>query len=186
MLTPFGHRVASAMGVSRHVAEGGSSMPANPCSIEHCDSPARARTWCNRHWLRWRRHGHPLGGGSNHVSSDTSLADRFWPRVAIIPGQCWEWDAARDSAGYGVLNIGHSVTERAHVVSFILHNGKRPAGMMVLHHCDNPPCVRPDHLYGGTAKDNTRDMIKRGRAAPQIGRVYEWVQRKRAAEVVQR
>ena len=53
----------------------------------------------------------------------------------------------------------------AHRAAWELANGPVPNGMSVLHRCDNPPCVRPEHLFVGTQKDNVRDMIEKGRRA---------------------
>jgi len=64
--------------------------------------------------------------------------------------------------GYGQFWSGERGTG-AHRFSYVLANGAVPAGMNVLHHCDNPPCVRPDHLYVGTQVENTGDALARGR-----------------------
>lgn len=95
------------------------------------------------------------------------LAIRFWERVAISDG-CWEWTGLRDRAGYG--RIGALVSQKwrslgTHRLSFVLHNGDIPPGICVCHRCDNPGCVRPDHLFLGTVADNMRDMKTKGRAA---------------------
>jgi len=88
--------------------------------------------------------------------------DRFWPKVRRGDG-CWEWTGGRVKFGYGQTSInGKSIT--AHRMAWILAYGSIPDGLCVLHRCDNPPCVRPDHLFLGTNKDNTRDMIAKGRS----------------------
>ena len=91
-----------------------------------------------------------------------NLSDRFWAKVDQT-GDCWLWTGLRHSNGYGVgwANGGRMY---AHRVSWLVANGPIPAGLHVLHHCDNPPCVRPDHLFLGTATDNMRDMARKGRA----------------------
>ena len=73
---------------------------------------------------------------------------------------CWEWKAFKFK-GYGrfYLNGKHY----AHRASWNLYNGQIPKGMCVLHHCDNPGCVNPEHLFLGTQLDNIKDMIKKGR-----------------------
>lgn len=92
------------------------------------------------------------------------LADRFWPKVQKGEG-CWEWIGSRNAAGYGKMTVGGRGAGhvRAHRVSWELANGPVPEGLWVLHTCDNPPCVRPDHLWLGTRLDNMRDCASKGR-----------------------
>lgn len=94
---------------------------------------------------------------------------RFWEKVAKSDG-CWEWTAYRNSAGYGRFTVGPGNETNAHRYSWFLHYGPIPGGLWVLHHCDNPPCVRPDHLWLGTTGDNTADMIAKGRARRGVTR----------------
>lgn len=80
---------------------------------------------------------------------------------------CWLWTGSKTSFGYGQMSFGpHDGSRRtwpAHKVSWMLHKGDIPDGLFVCHQCDNPPCVNPDHLFLGTAGDNTRDCISKGR-----------------------
>lgn len=80
---------------------------------------------------------------------------------------CWEWQGTRvgsrrNLSGYGQVRYGGTYFV-AHRVSWVLHRGPIPAGMLVCHRCDNPPCVRPDHLFLGTAADNAHDREAKGR-----------------------
>lgn len=84
----------------------------------------------------------------------------FWAHVATGDG-CWEWTRARNRRGYGVVNL-QSGQVKAHRLAWELTNGPIPAGRYVLHSCDNPPCVRPDHLRIGSLADNNRDARERG------------------------
>lgn len=77
-------------------------------------------------------------------------------------GECWTWKGCRDNKNYGQVRWGGKI-QLAHRVSWEIHNGPIPKGMNALHRCDNPPCVRPDHLFLGTLSDNTRDCIAKGR-----------------------
>jgi hypothetical protein len=87
----------------------------------------------------------------------------------VTPSGCWEWSGAQTlSCGYGVLTINR-VRVRAHRLAWELVHGPVPAGMFVCHHCDNPRCVRPAHLFLGTPRDNVEDMIAKGRAVLAAG-----------------
>ena len=88
-------------------------------------------------------------------------AGRFWQKVRKTDG-CWNWRAAQTRKGYGHMSFGGKVVE-SHRVSWMLNVGPIPSGLWVLHRCDNPLCVRPDHLFLGTAKDNIQDAWKKGR-----------------------
>lgn len=90
-----------------------------------------------------------------------SLEERFWAKVEPTDDGCWLWTGSRFPAGYGRLR---SLAERyAHRCAWMIFNGPIPDGLHVLHHCDNPPCVRPDHLWLGTPLDNMRDRDAKGR-----------------------
>lgn len=90
-----------------------------------------------------------------------TIEDRFWAKVDR-GGECWRWTADCDSSGYGSLKTGHTKVS-AHRLSWQLHHGQIPPGQSVLHRCDNPRCVRPDHLFLGTQADNIADMVAKGR-----------------------
>lgn len=87
--------------------------------------------------------------------------DRFWSNVDRS-GKCWVWKRFTTEKGYGKVGFSNKV-QRAHRVAWFIAKGKIPNGLLVLHKCDNPPCVRPSHLFLGTAIDNTRDAMRKGR-----------------------
>lgn len=100
------------------------------------------------------------------------VGDRFWDRVAKSdePDGCWEWQATRSASGYGHIwfNGRHHGTHR---IAWMLTHGPIPDGSVVRHVvCDNPPCVRPDHLAIGTVADNYADMVAHNRQ-PKVRRL---------------
>jgi hypothetical protein len=77
---------------------------------------------------------------------------------------CWLWEGVETRHGYG--QIRHNGPKiMAHRASWLIHRGEIPPGLLVLHKCDTPACVNPDHLFLGTALDNGRDRVKKGRSA---------------------
>lgn len=88
--------------------------------------------------------------------------ERFWEKVRKTD-DCWLWVAGTTKAGYGMFHPSHGVSAYAHRYSWELEHGPIPAGMHVCHHCDTPPCVRPDHLFLGSEADNLADMVRKGR-----------------------
>lgn len=94
--------------------------------------------------------------------TEKDVAD-FWSRVRRSEG-CWLWLGSINSNGYGRLYIrGRRLG--AHRWAYIFTHGEIPRGLEILHRCDNPPCVNPDHLIAGTHVDNMRDMSSKGRAS---------------------
>jgi len=89
---------------------------------------------------------------------------RFWERVTK-GDKCWDWNHSLTHKGYGAFYAIYDDQTwwRAHRFSWRIHNGKIPDGMQVLHRCDNPKCVNPDHLWLGTDADNRADRIHKGR-----------------------
>ena len=97
------------------------------------------------------------------------VADRFWSKVGIRanPERCWEWQGNKGIRDYGSFSVTIAPQKDLPVIPtrimYYLHYGIHPTGKCVCHTCDNPKCVNPKHLFLGTNKDNTQDMIKKGR-----------------------
>ena len=87
--------------------------------------------------------------------------ERFYSRFQKGAG-CWNWTGSKNSWGYGCIRYNQK-NDGAHRVAWILKYGKIPKGLCVLHRCDNPACVRPDHLFLGTQMDNMQDRKKKGK-----------------------
>jgi hypothetical protein len=92
---------------------------------------------------------------------------------------CWIWEGSRKEDGYGIFRISPTRTIGAHRFSFLLFCGEIEHGAIICHHCDNPPCVNPLHLFQGAHQDNIDDCINKNRrvnvSGPKHGRTkLDW------------
>lgn len=108
-----------------------------------------------------------IGRKGKIVNVDWRMKRRLWSKT-IRGNGCWEFFGSKAYCGYGRVSYfvnGQKIQGHisAHRLSYLLDRGSIPEGLFICHHCDNPRCVRPDHLFAGTPKDNVQDMLRKGR-----------------------
>jgi hypothetical protein len=117
---------------------------------------------------RGRIKGQPYKFIHGHGRHKGTVEQRFWSRVdkngpvhPVLGTRCWLWTGCTADYGYGIVNTGDIITT-AHREAWFLTYGKWPENL-ACHHCDNPPCVRPEHLFDGDHDANSKDMLSKGR-----------------------
>lgn len=132
------------------------------CKYDKCNGKVVGWGFCQKHYRRYMKYGSPDPKKNDH----TPMEIRFWRFVdKRASNECWNWIGTKLN-GYGRFSIGskESGSDGAHRISWRMHNNAEiPDGMVVMHSCDNPSCVNPSHLSLGTYKENTADMIAKGR-----------------------
>lgn len=136
------------------------------CVVDDCGKPLVARGRCRRHYVQWYR------STPRDERKPALHLKRFTPRERFEqkvnrrgPDECWPWTGSANGSGHGEFYVSPARgLVPAHAFALELAMGKRcPAGLEGCHHCDNPPCVNPAHLYYGTRQQNVDDMWARDR-----------------------
>lgn len=134
------------------------------CSIEGCGRKTYALGLCGKHYGRLRTTGTVDDG----PFAQEPLEKRFWKKVDKRgEDECWEWIGAVSHSGYGVISF-NGTNKGAHRVSYELCKGQIHEGMHVLHSCDNPKCVNPNHLRSGTPSENIQEAFDKGRKTATV------------------
>ena len=131
------------------------------CAVDGCERPSRGHSYCGMHSHRFVRHGDPVF--TRQAPRGLSLEERLrfigWE---VDSRGCWNWRGALNKKGYGALNFrgSHILPHRAAYQVWI---GPIPDQFVVMHSCDNPRCINPEHLSVGTTADNNQDRDQQGR-----------------------
>ena len=133
------------------------NLPSGTCGCG-CGKPTRSapRRNAKKGYVR----GQPMPFLRGH-NRPRLVEARFWTKVRKGSG-CWEWVGSRNDEWYGNFFYRGRV-DKAHRAAYEIQIGPIPHGLNVLHRCDNPPCVRGEHLFLGTLSDNTQDALRKGR-----------------------
>lgn len=147
-------------------------MTKRTCSVDGCDSTRiLAKGWCSKHYKRWWRHGDPLAEIGRRCPDGASPEERLkyvgWTERSVrdnLDAPCWVWQGLTDRAGYGRVYDGDRV-QAAHRYSYKTWVKSITSEEFVLHKCDNPPCINPEHLFVGDDISNTADKMTKKRQA---------------------
>lgn len=142
-------------------AEHKPTRPVSVCSVDGCDSAVNSNGHCRKHHIRFVRYGDPVGGGIPHGAARDlikSLAS------SVRDDECVIWPYFRDKTGYARANWNGRPVNAHHAVCELAHGPRPTRSHMACHSCGkgHMGCVNPNHLYWGTAQDNTNDAIAHG------------------------
>lgn len=129
------------------------------CIVENCNDDAKIKGFCVKHYKCWHRTGKPVPDRPTFHGTEIERLEHYTDKKGV--DDCWLWKSNKDKDGYGTMRSGKQ-NKRAHRVSYEQYVGKIPEGKFILHSCNNPACVNPNHLRIGTHKDNMKDRNNSG------------------------
>lgn len=137
-------------------------MTDRPAFEEQQSADDLASKWERQRRYRERRRAAGFRITQPDLAQVMGAEERLYSKAKKVR-ECLEWTGPRSPKGYGSIGIG-TANMRTHRASWMIANAQEvPPGMLVLHRCDNPPCIRPDHLFLGTPRDNMEDMHRKAR-----------------------
>lgn len=136
------------------------------CSEEGCKAKYYAKGYCEKHWKRIRTHGNLDIQKFQQIPIEAKFEraiDKNGASVTPVGTPCWLWTEGVSPRGYGKV-WWKGKTECSSRVAWMIYKGPIPDSMLVLHKCDTPSCVNPEHLFLGNHKINAADKVAKGRA----------------------
>lgn len=131
------------------------------CIIDGCERKLKAKGYCDLHYYRYRVNGNPLTFKERYAVKKITKEEFFWLNIKKTD-TCWIWEGNKNKDGYGRINF-NSKHQLAHRYAYELLVGCIPENKLICHHCDNPPCCNPEHLFLGTDRQNTDDKLLKKR-----------------------
>lgn len=153
----------------------GTPCPPNPIGRPRvlCGAPDCRRADERDNYRRVRVNLDVWAAALDLTDAGPALRERFWSKVAIgQPDECWLWTANAHKRGYGAFVLRKYHPFPASRVAYALAVGPLADGEVACHHCDNPPCCNPGHLFKGTQSDNGMDCVEKGRKNSAKGEAH--------------
>lgn len=130
------------------------------CSIPRCGKPVlNVRGWCNAHYLRWRRHGDPLGGGRKQGYAQNELQQAI---NQAVPEKCWLWPHGQCGTGYAQVTFRGRLRRANRVVCELVHGPAPTDKHQAAHLCGKRLCINHHHLAWKTRSENEADKLLHG------------------------